>query len=125
MSEPGTRDRSSATREAWAPRSMADRSLREPPKVPKPVRTPERKTTSLPAPWVFMVQYSVRDEGEYQRWEGGAVGRDRVVRTRSRLGAKLERARHAVRILRDKEGCTRGTPVRIHDGELQPQEASG
>src|SRR5260221_14702527 len=104
MSEPGTRDRSSATREAWAPRSMADRSLREPPKVPKPVRTPERKTTSLPAPWVFMVQYSVRDEGEYQRWEGGAVGRDRVFWSRSRLGATVDRALHAVGSLPRKRG---------------------
>ena len=33
--------------------SMAVRSRREPPKVPYPVRTPERKTTSFVAPWVF------------------------------------------------------------------------
>src|SRR5579859_2327771 len=33
---------------------MADRSLSEPPKVPKPVRNPERKTMSVEAPCVFI-----------------------------------------------------------------------
>src|SRR6267154_114172 len=33
---------------------MADKSFKEPPNAPNPVRTPDRKTTSLVAPWVFM-----------------------------------------------------------------------
>src|SRR4051812_20987833 len=39
--------RSSAARPARTPKSVAERSLRAPPKAPKPVRTPERKTTPV------------------------------------------------------------------------------
>src|SRR3954452_10415839 len=38
--------RSSAACAAWTPRSVAENSFKAPPKVPKPVRTPERKTIS-------------------------------------------------------------------------------
>ena len=43
--------RASAACAAIAPRSVAERSLRVPPKVPKPVRTPERKTTASSRNW--------------------------------------------------------------------------
>src|SRR5207249_2512607 len=49
-----TAERSNACFAATAPSSIAERSLSEPPNEPKPVRTPERKTTSLWEPWVFM-----------------------------------------------------------------------
>src|SRR6266516_3676045 len=54
ISAAATPERSRACFAAAAPSSMADRSLSEPPKVPKPVRTPDRSTTSLWEPWVFM-----------------------------------------------------------------------
>src|SRR2546426_8243454 len=50
----GTPERSSACFAATAPSSMAERSFRVPPNVPKPVRTPERNTTSVLEPWVFI-----------------------------------------------------------------------
>src|SRR2546426_3063628 len=54
MSAAGTPGRSRACRAATAPSSMADRSFSVPPNVPNPVRTPDRNTTSLWEPWVFM-----------------------------------------------------------------------
>src|ERR1041385_6553538 len=54
-----------ACRDAAAPRSMADRSFNEPPNEPKPVRTPDRKTTIVKTP--------LRDSGEYSR--GHFLGR--------------------------------------------------
>src|SRR5207237_10115573 len=43
-----------AYREATAPKSMADKSFKEPPNEPNPVRSPDRKTQSEPAPCVFI-----------------------------------------------------------------------
>src|SRR5258705_1368169 len=42
-----TAARSRAARPARTPKSVAERSLRAPPKAPKPVRTPERRTTPV------------------------------------------------------------------------------
>ena len=36
---------------AMAPRSVAEKSFNAPPKVPKPVRAPDRKTTSRAKDW--------------------------------------------------------------------------
>src|SRR5204863_373697 len=48
------RERSSAYFAATAPSSIAERSFSVPPNAPKPVRTPERNTTSVLEPWVFI-----------------------------------------------------------------------
>src|SRR6266566_6547187 len=64
----GTRERSRAWRAATLPSWVAERSFKDPPNVPKPVRTPERNTTSLPAPWVFM-----EDE---LRWSDAGISAD-------------------------------------------------
>src|SRR2546428_13858939 len=70
----GTLERSSACFEATAPSSIAERSFSVPPKVPKPVRTPERNTTSVFEPWVFIGGKLHVRRGEYRRDRGGAVG---------------------------------------------------
>src|SRR2546422_11687867 len=70
----GTLERSSACFEATAPSSIAERSFSEPPKVPKPVRTPERNTTSVFEPWVFIGGKLHVRRGEYRRG-GGKAGR--------------------------------------------------
>ncbi len=46
----GTAERSKAHRAAIAPSAVAEWSFSEPPKVPNPVRTPDRNTTSLLEP---------------------------------------------------------------------------
>src|SRR2546422_3819325 len=71
----GTPERSSACFEATAPSSIAERSFSVPPKVPKPVRTPERNTTSVFEPWVFIGGKLHVRRGEYRRGGGGAGGR--------------------------------------------------
>src|SRR2546428_13345421 len=71
----GTLERSSACFEATAPSSIAERSFSVPPKVPKPVRTPERNTTSVFEPWVFIGGKLHVRRGEYRRGRGGAGGR--------------------------------------------------
>src|SRR5207244_12894176 len=71
----GTPERSSACFEATAPSSIAERSFSVPPKVPKPVRTPERNTTSVFEPWVFIGGTLHVRRGEYRRDGGRAVGR--------------------------------------------------
>src|SRR5439155_20396837 len=75
-----TWERSSACRAATTPSWVAERSFSDPPKVPKPVRTPERNTTSPPAPWVFMeTQLPWSDRGISAVGRGGgraAVRRD-------------------------------------------------
>src|SRR5881628_3714806 len=68
MCSPGTPDRSRAYRAATAPSSMADRSFRDPPNAPKPVRTPDRKTTSVFPPWVFMKTAPFRENLQYNGW---------------------------------------------------------
>src|SRR2546426_10979471 len=70
----GTPERSSACFEATAPSSIAERSFSVPPKVPKPVRTPERNTTSVFEPWVFIGGKLHVRRGEYRRGGGGAGG---------------------------------------------------
>src|SRR6266436_1516488 len=71
----GTPERSSACFAATAPSSIAERSFSVPPKLPKPVRTPERHTTSVLEPWVFIGgKLHVRRE-EYRGDGGSAVGR--------------------------------------------------
>src|SRR5437867_2692624 len=74
----GTPERSSACFEATAPSSIAERSLSVPPKVPNPVRTPERNTTSVFEPWVFIGGKLHARRGEYRGDGGRAVGRDAV-----------------------------------------------
>src|SRR2546426_8661358 len=69
----GTPERSSACFEATAPSSIAERSFSVPPKVPKPVRTPERNTTSVFEPWVFIGGKLHVRRGEYRR-DGGRGG---------------------------------------------------
>src|SRR5213078_3061784 len=71
----GTPERSSACFEATAPSSIAETSFSVPPKVPKPLRTPERNTTSVFEPWVFIGGKLHVRRGEYRRDCGGAVGR--------------------------------------------------
>src|SRR3989441_11756705 len=71
----GTLERSSACFEATAPSSIAERSFSVPPKVPKPVRTPERNTTSVFEPWVFIGGKLHVRRGEYRRDGVRAVGR--------------------------------------------------
>src|SRR5436309_11096964 len=71
----GTPERSSACFEATAPSSIAERSFSVPPKVPKPVRTPERNTTSVFEPWVFIGGKLHVRRGEYRGDGGRAVGR--------------------------------------------------
>src|SRR5256886_12002450 len=71
----GTPERSSACFEATAPSSIAERSFSVPPKVPKPVRTPERNTTSAFEPWVFIGGKLHVRRGEYRGDGGSAVGR--------------------------------------------------
>src|SRR5436309_8796036 len=80
----GTPERSSACFAATAPSSIAERSFSVPPKVPKPVRTPERNTTSVFEPWVFIGGKLHVRRGEYRRDGGRAVGRYGL--TCSRLG---------------------------------------
>src|SRR6266581_5340193 len=80
----GTPERSSACFAATAPSSIAERSFSAPPKVPKPVRTPERNTTSVFEPWVFIGGKLHVRRGEYRRDGGRAVGRYGL--TCSRLG---------------------------------------
>src|SRR5438067_13667324 len=70
----GTPERSSACFEATAPSSIAERSFSVPPKVPKPVRTPERNTTSVFEPWVFIGGKLHVRRGEYRRDGGGREG---------------------------------------------------
>src|SRR2546428_12174911 len=70
----GTPERSSACFEATAPSSIAERSFSVPPKVPKPVRTPERNTTSVFEPWVFIGGKLHVRRGEYRRGRGGGGG---------------------------------------------------
>src|SRR5438067_9583628 len=70
----GTPERSSACFEATAPSSIAERSFSVPPKVPKPLRTPERNTTSVFEPWVFIGGKLHVRRGEYRRDGGRAVG---------------------------------------------------
>src|SRR5207245_6260953 len=70
----GTLERSSACFEATAPSSIAERSFSVPPKVPKPVRTPERNTTSVFEPWVFIGGKLHVRRGEYRGDGGGGVG---------------------------------------------------
>src|SRR5256885_16488668 len=70
----GTLERSSACFEATAPSSIAERSFSVPPKVPKPVRTPERNTTSVFEPWVFIGGKLHVRRGEYRREGGGGGG---------------------------------------------------
>src|SRR2546426_12299267 len=70
----GTPERSSACFEATAPSSIAERSFSVPPKVPKPVRTPERNTTSVFEPWVFIGGKLHVRRGEYRRGGGGGGG---------------------------------------------------
>src|SRR5438046_7634582 len=43
----GTRERARAWRAATVPSWVAERSFKDPPNVPKPVRTPERNTTFI------------------------------------------------------------------------------
>src|SRR6267143_2207095 len=71
----GTPERSSACFAATAPSSIAERSFSVPPKVPKPVRTPERNTTSVLEPWVFIGGKLHVRRGEYRGDRGRAVGR--------------------------------------------------
>src|SRR2546426_2150997 len=70
----GTLERSSACFEATAPSSIAERSFSVPPKVPKPVRTPERNTTSVFEPWVFIGGKLHVRRGEYRRGGGRGGG---------------------------------------------------
>src|SRR2546426_1705269 len=56
---------------------MAERSLSVPPKAPNPVRTPERNTTSLVEPWVFMGNAPQQPS---QTAEYGRQGRAAVVK---------------------------------------------
>src|SRR2546430_7450999 len=79
MSPAGTPERSSACFAATAPSSVADKSLSVPPKPPNPVRTPDRKTTSVLEPWVFMGKapretrgISARSGEGGRRWAGTA-----------------------------------------------------
>src|SRR5712671_8163961 len=76
MSPAGTPERSSACRAATAPSSIAERSFSVPPKLPKPVRTPDRNTTSVLEPWVFIGGKLHVRRGEYRGDGGRAVGRD-------------------------------------------------
>src|SRR6185437_61913 len=71
----GTPERSSACFAATAPSSIAERSFNVPPNVPKPVRTPERNTTSVFEPWVFIGGKLHVRRGEYRGDGGRAVGR--------------------------------------------------
>src|SRR4029077_3505010 len=71
----GMPERSSACFAATAPSSIAERSFSVPPNVPKPVRTPERNTTSVFEPWVFIGGKLHVRRGEYRGDGGGAVGR--------------------------------------------------
>src|SRR5207249_11313861 len=71
----GTPERSSACFAATAPSSIAERSFKVPPKVPKPVRTPVRNTTSVFEPWVFIGGKLHVRRGEYRGDGGRAVGR--------------------------------------------------
>src|SRR5882672_11805157 len=71
----GTPERSSACFAATAPSSIAERSLSVPPKLPKPVRTPERNTTSVLEPCVFIGGKLHVRRGEYRGDGGRAVGR--------------------------------------------------
>src|SRR5881392_3373526 len=64
----GTPERSRACLAATAPSSIAERSFSVPPKVPNPVRTPERNTTAVLEPWVFI-------GGEAPRETRGISGR--------------------------------------------------
>src|SRR3990172_1771700 len=52
-----TPERSRACLAAMAPSWVAEKSLRVPPNVPNPVRTPERNTTSACWPCVFMLNH--------------------------------------------------------------------
>src|SRR2546428_9697623 len=83
----GTPERSSACFEATAPSSIAERSFSVPPKVPKPVRTPERNTTSVFEPWVFIGGKLHVRRGEYRRDGGRAGGRGDL--TGSRASARV------------------------------------
>src|SRR5436190_23010594 len=92
----GTLERSSACFEATAPSSIAERSFSVPPKVPKPVRTPERNTTSVFEPWVFIGGKLHVRRGEYRGDGGRAVGRgdltcSRLPRAKSPLRARTNR----------------------------------
>src|SRR5260370_4679518 len=71
----GTSERSSACFAATAPSSIAERSFSVPPKVPKPVRTPERNTTSVLEPWVFIGGKLHVRRGEYRGDRRRAGGR--------------------------------------------------
>src|SRR5205823_7019155 len=71
----GTPERSRACLAATAPSSIAERSFSVPPKVPKPVRTPERNTTAVLEPWVFIGGKLRVRRGEYRGDGGRAVGR--------------------------------------------------
>src|SRR5947208_6729096 len=97
----GTPERSSACFEATAPSSIAETSFSVPPKVPKPLRTPERNTTSVFEPWVFIGGKLHVRRGEYRRGGGGGVGRGDLrcfraavcVSTRSTPGPQSPRSR--------------------------------
>src|SRR6266566_2344301 len=97
----GTLERSSACFEATAPSSIAERSFSVPPKVPKPVRTPERNTTSVLEPWVFIGGKLHVRRGEYRGDRGRAVGRG---------VASLKRPRQA-RLRAPLQRVCKGTPA--------------
>src|SRR5207245_11150271 len=72
----GTPERSSAYFAATAPSSIAERSFSVPPNAPKPVRTPERNTTSVLEPWVFIWGEAPREtRGISGGWRGGGRAR--------------------------------------------------
>src|SRR5437879_6816568 len=91
----GTPERSGASSEATAPSSIAERSFSVPPKVPKPVRTPEKNTTSVFEPWVFIGGKLHVRRGEYRGDGGRAVGRGDL--TCSRL-PRAKRDRKSTRL---------------------------
>src|SRR6266566_1715887 len=100
----GTLERSTACFEATAPSSIAERSFSVPPKVPKPVRTPERNTTSVFEPWVFIGGKLHVRRGEYRRDGVRAVGRgdltcSRLPRAKRALSGRVQTDLHVFPIL--------------------------